>query len=514
MRKTREILRLRLHAKLSMGKIAASCGVSSSTVSDTIDRFTRSGLAWPLPAELDNVGLEKLLYKDDQRFKPPVDGHCPDWAWVHRELRKGKSVTLRVVWEEYQQEHPNGYSYSWFCEGYANFRDQVHPVMRQVHKLGEKCFVDYAGPTFQVIDRHTGEVREAALFVGVLGGSNYTYAEATWSQELPNWLGSHVRMFEYFGGCPELLIPDNLKSGVTKADYYEPDINPAYHDLAIHYGIAVLPARKRKPKDKAKAENGVLLAERWIMAKLRNRTFYDLDNLNEAIGVLLAVLNSKRFQKLEGSRSSLFQEHEKSRLRALPAERYHFAQWRKARVNIDYHVDLERHYYSVPHQLIHEQVEARLTGTTVEVFHKGLRVASHRRSYIKGGATTLAEHMPPRHAKMLEWTPERLLHWAEKTGPATRELVDRIMQSKAHPQQGFRACLGVMRLAKKYPERMEAASRRALVHGAFRYQSLKSILEKGLDRVPADGADGQRPVIDHENVRGPAYYAESLQEGI
>jgi len=319
---------------------------------------------------------------------------------------------------------------------------------------------------------------------------------------------------EYFGGSPELLIPDNLKSGVTKADYYEPDINPAYNDLATHYGIAVLPARKRKPRDKAKAESGVLLAERWIMAKLRNRTFYSLDSLNEAVGELLQRLNGKAFQKLEGSRSSLFEEHERPRLRALPAERYCYAQWKKARVNIDFHVDVERHYYSVPYALIHEVVDVRLTATVVEFLHKGIRVASHRRSFTRGGATTLKEHMPPRFAKMLEWTPERLMNWAEKTGPATRELVAGIMERKLHPQQGFRACLGVLRLSSKYGcDRVEAACRRAVTHRAFSYASIKSILEKSLDKI-AGGAAEATGVVDHENVRGPAYYNDAREEAV
>jgi len=515
MRKTKEILRLRFESGLSMEKIGLACRISSSTVQDMLARFKRSGLPWPLPADMNDASLEKLLFRDDRKFQKPVDSREPDWAWVHRELRKGKNVTLMVVWEEYNQEHPDGYGYSWFCEGYARFRDKLHPVMRQMHRMGERCFVDYAGPTFQVIDPNTGEVREAVLFVGVLGGSNYTYADATWSQELPNWLGSHVRMLEDFGGCPELLVPDNLKSGVTKADYYEPDINPAYNDLARHYRIAVLPARKRKPKDKAKAENGVLLAERWIMARLRNRTFYSLDDLNEAISELLERLNAKPFQKLEGSRKSLFEEHEKPRLRPLPAERYEYAQWKKAKVNIDYHVDLDHHYYSVPYRLIHETVEARLTAGTVEIFHKGLRVASHRRSQVRGHATTLKEHMPPAHARMLEWTPERLASWAEKTGPATRELVEAIMASKEHPQQGFRACLGILRLARKYgAERVEAASRRALSRRAISYGSVKSILEKGLDKLPVPGVEVTRPPVNHENVRGAAYYAGVRKEAM
>jgi transposase len=516
MRKIKEILRLRFESKLSMEQIGLSCRMSSSTVCETLARCRRTGLSWPLPDGLEDPALEKLLYKDDQAFTAPADSHEPDWEAVHRELRKRKNVTLALVWEEYKEDHPDGYSYSWFCESYGRFRGRVEPVMRQTHRFGEKCFVDYAGETFSVIDPVTGEVREAQVFVGVLGGSNYTYVEATWSQQLPDWLGSHVRMFEYYGGCPEIVTPDNLKSGVRKADYYEPDINPAYNELATHYGVAVIPARKYKPRDKAKAENGVLLAERWIIASLRNRTFYSLDDLNEAIGEKLHVLNTKRFQKLEGCRQSAFEQHEKPLLRPLPAERYEYAQWKKAKVNVDYHIELEAHYYSVHYQLIGEYVEARLTAFTVEVLHSGKRVVSHRRSYVKGGHTTLKEHMPPKHAKMLEWTPQRIEAWAEKTGPSARQVVAAIMASRPHPQQGFRSCFGVMRLAQKYgDERAEAACRRAIAYGAVSYQSIKSMLEKKLDRLPLPAEMlPPRPPVQHENIRGPEHYAEIVKEAL
>lgn len=513
MRKIKEVLRLRFDAKLSMEKIALACQVSSSTVADCLVRHRLSGLTWPLPAELDDLSLEKLLYRYEQRGKP-LDSHEPDWEWVYRELRKSKNVTLALLWEEYKAEHPDGYNYSWFCESYARFRDRLEPVMRQVHKMGEKCFVDYAGPTLSVIDAATGEVRNAQLFVGVLGGSSYTYAEATWSQELHNWLGSHVRMFAFFSGCSEILVPDNLKSGVRDANFYEPEINPAYNELAKHYGIAVIPARVRKPKDKAKAENGVLLAERWIMAALRNRTFYSLDELNEAIAEKLQILNNKGFQKLEGCRQSLFEQQEKPFLRPLPPEPYEYAMWKKARVNIDYHIELASHYYSVPYPLIHEIVEARLTSNTVEILHHSKRVTSHRRSYVKGGRTTLPEHMPPKHAKMLEWTPERLKAWAEKTGPSVRDVVTQIMASWPHPQQGFRSCLGVLRLSSKYGvERLEAACRRAIIHRAITYRSIKSMLETGLDRYPlSDDSVISLTPVQHENIRGADYYAELYGE--
>lgn len=324
-----------------------------------------------------------------------------------------------------------------FCEKYAEFRSCAEPVMRQTHKFGEKCFVDYAGETLTVIDPETGEVRRAQLLVGVLGGSNYTYPEATWPQELPNWLLSHVRMFEYFGGCPEIVVPDNLKSGVRKPDYYEPDVNPAYNDLATHYGVAVLPARVYRPRDKAKAENGVLIAERWIIASLRIRTLYSLDELNEAVSEKLHVLNRKPFQKLEGCRQSMFEQQEKPPLRPLPAERYQYTQWKRAKVSIDCHIEVEAHYYSVPHQLIRETVEVRLTSCVVEVLHGGKRVASHRRSYVKGGHTTLAEHMPPKHAKMLEWTPSAWRRGRKRRAPRCARRSRKSWRAERIPSRAF-----------------------------------------------------------------------------
>lgn len=505
-RTIREVLRLKFDAKLKQRQIARSCNISTSTVGDCLNRFKTTGLSWPLPEELDDLALEQRLYRGCKG--PPSDRSQPDWNWVHKEMRK-PHVTLQLLWDEYKREHVDGYQYSWFCQQYAEIRTKVDPVMRQEHKLGQKCFVDYAGSTFRVVDPNTGEVREAQLFVGVLGASTYTFVDVTWSQDLPGWLTSHVRMFKYFGGVCEMLVPDNLKSGVTKPDYYEPDLNPSYHDLALHYGVAVVPTRVRKPKDKAKVENAVLIAERWIMAALRNRTFYSLDELREAVLEKLEVLNSKPFQKFPGSRRSIFIEEEKPTLRPLPAEPYYFARWKRAVVQVNYHIEIDGHFYSVPYQLLKERVDVRLTAHTVEVLHNGRRAASHTCSHKKGGYTTLPEHMPPHHRKQLEWTPERLVAWASKTGPQTAHLVEAIMAVYQHPEQGFRACLGVMRLSNKYgTDRLEAACTRAVAVRAYRYKSVKSILENGLDRLPPTTASPttSRPGVNHENVRGAAYY--------
>jgi transposase len=379
--------------------------------------------------------------------------------------------------------------------------------MRQNHKAGEKLFVDYAGQTMPVVDPSTGEVKEAQIFVATLGASNYTYAEATWTQSLPDWIASHIRAWEFIQGVTELTIPDNIKQGVTAASYYEPDLNRTYHDLSLYYGTAILPARVRKPKDKAKVENGVQGVEQRILAPLRHRTFFSLAELNQAIRELLIEYNERPFQKLPGSRRTLFETVDKPALKPLPERRYEYAEWKKAAVNIDYHVEVDGRYYSVPYQLVRQRVEVRLTSTIVECFHNGKRVASHIRSSRKGCHTTQKEHMPKSHQQYLEWSPERLVKWAGKTGGSTAVVVESIMASRVHPQQGFRSCLGIMRLGKQYgAERLEAACNRALATGAMSYKSIASILKCGLDRRPVSEKQVELPCIEHANVRGPQYY--------
>ncbi len=414
---------------------------------------------------------------------------------------------MALLWQEYRLTHPQGFQYSWFCEHYRLWAAKVDVVMRQEHRAGEKLFVAYAGQTVPVIDRQTGEIRQTQIFVAVLGASSYTFAEATWSQKLPDWLGSHVRCFAFLGGTSQILIPDNLRSGVTKAHRYEPDINPSYRDLAEHYSVAVLPARSRKPRDKAKVEVGVQVVERWILAVLRNRQFFSLGELNTAIGLLLDRLNQKPFKKLPGSRRSAFETIDRPALQALPEHPYVYAEWKKVRVHIDYHVEVDGHYYSVPYQLVKHQLEVRLTAQTVECFHASQRVASHLRSPHKGRHTTQTDHMPKSHREHAEWTPQRLIHWAEQTGSNTAGVIAHILERRIHPQHGFRACLGILRLGKQHgEERLEAACQRALALGACSYKSLESILRQGLERLPL--AQQNLPLLpdEHINLRGPGYY--------
>lgn len=503
MRKIREILRLKDQG-LSARQIAVSVGLARSTIAECLRRAEAAGLRGPENQTLSEARLEDQLYPP--RPRAGVSAPMPDWQRLHTELRR-PGVTLQLLWEEYQALHSDGYRYSRFCDLYRAWAGRVDTVMRQTHRAGEKLFVDYAGHTAAVVDRTTGELRTAQIFVAVLGASNYTYAEATWSQGLPDWLASHGRALTFFQGVPAIIVPDNLRSGVTRAHRYEPDINPAYQALADHYSVAIVPARVRRPKDKAKAEVGVQIVERWILARVRNQTFFSLAALNREMQRWLIALNARPFRKLPGSRVTAFETIDRPALRPLPATPFEYAQYKRARVHIDYHVELDRHYYSVPHALVRREVELRYTATTVEVFHRGQRVASHLRAAAQGQHTTITAHMPEPHRRYAEWSPERLARWAETIGPATAACVSGLMARRRHPEQGMRAALGVLRLADSVgPERLEAACARAVAAGAYRYKSVASILKAGLDRPPQPAAPSSSLPLMHDHVRGADYY--------
>jgi transposase len=507
MRQIREVLRLGFEKKMSSRQIARALGVGRTTVQEYLQKAEEARLTWPLPPELNDEDLQKLLFSPPAlKIESAAARPLPDFLHVHEELKK-KGITLQLLWEEYRQSNPQGYQYTQFWEYYRRWAKNLEPVMRQSHKAGEKLFVDYAGMTMGVVDRKTGEIKQAQIFVAVLGASNYTYVEATWTQELPNWIASHARAFEFFGGVSELLVPDNLKSGVVTAHRYEPYLNPTYQEMAEHYGTAILPARPVKPRDKAKVEVGVQVVERRILAALRNRTFFSLHELNEALWELLTAYNQRPFQKLSGSRQTLFETLEKPALKPLPGSPYEFAEWKKVRVNIDYHVEVKKHYYSVPYQLVGQQLDARLTAQVVEILHQGKRVASHARSFVEHGYTTLLEHMPQGHREHAQWTPARLAQWAGESGEATKAVVEKIMGRYSHPQQGFRPCLGIMRLGKEYgKDRLEAACRRALRLVQPRYRHIESILKSGLDQKPLVEEQPVLPALTHEFVRGAEYY--------
>ena len=505
MRKIKDVLRLCWGQGLSKRQTARSCGISRPAVNAYLCRAKAAGLHWPLPVELDDGALERLLFPRAPAL-PETARAMPDWSAVHRELKR-PGVTLQLLWHEYRQTHPQGYQYTWFCQRYREWVGQLDLVMRQTHRAGEKLFVDYAGMCAQVIDPSTGAVREAQVFVAVLGASNYTYAEATWTQGLADWIGAHVRCFTYLGGVPEVVVPDNLRAGVARAHRYEPDINPTYQDLATHYGVTVIPARVRRPRDKAKAEVGVQVVERWILAALRHRQCFSLAELNRAIGALLETLNQRPFRKLPGTRRVLFEQLDKPALRPLPVDAYEYAEWKQARVHIDYHVEVQGHYYSVPHALIKKQVDVRITANTIECFYRGRRIASHRRSHHKGRHTTVTAHMPEAHRQAGEWSPQRLERWAASIGTATARLVRHRLTVRQHPQQAYRSCLGILRLGNTHGnDRLEAACRRALTLGSHSYKSIESILRHGLDSQPLGSQTEAALPEDHDNIRGPSYY--------
>lgn len=505
-RKIKEVLRLH-SLGLSQRQIAASCAVGQATVSDYLKAAAASGLKWSEIAEWsdDRVmqAITPVREKADHRSQSPE----PDYAALQHELQTNKHVTLQLLWEEYRENNPEGYRYSRFCDLYRRWLRRQEVVLRQEHRAGERLFVDYAGDTIAIHSAIGGDPTSAAIFVAVLGASNFTYSEATATQGLADWIGAHMRAFAFLGGVPEIIVPDNLKSGVTKACRYEPSVNRTYEEMASHYGVAVVPARRGKPRDKAKVEAGVLVVERWILAALRKRRFFSLGEVNLAIQELLVRLNDRPFRKREGSRRSLFESLDKPALRALPAERYEYGDWETHRVNIDYHVEFDNHWYSVPYLLTQQEVEVRATATTVEIFHRGVRVSSHGRSYVPHVATTVDDHRPKAHQRHLEWTPSRLVDWARTIGPATAELFDRIMASKRHPEQGYRSCLGILRLSKTYAaQRVEAAARRAIALNACSYQSIKSILKCNLDSQAIEPTAEPKPPLDHPNIRGSEYF--------
>jgi transposase len=502
MRKIREILRLK-HAGLSERHIAKGASVARSTVQDCLRRAREAGVAWPLPDGWDEARLEQALYPPPPASSGTVP--LPDFGQLDQELRR-KGVTLMLLWQEYKAAQPAGLQYSAFCERFSRWRASRDVVLRQQHTPGEKLFVDYAGVTAEVIDRHTGEVRQAQVFVAVLGASSYTFAEATWTQRVPDWLGSLRRALEFIGGVPAAIVPDNLKAAVTKASRYEPELNPAFQDFAEHYGTAVLPARVRKPRDKAKAEVGVQVVERWILARLRHRQFFALGELNAAITELVRELNTRPFKKRDGCRADLFGQLDRPALQPLPAHAYDYGEWKKAKVHLDYHIDVGRHYYSVPHTLVGHTVDVRLTTTVVEIYRRGQRIALHRRSDRRGGYSTVAEHRPARHAAVVDLNHERLQRQADALGPGVAGVLRAQLQRRVHPEQALRSALGILRLARDFsPEALEVACGHALRIQSVSYRAVRALIEN----PPATLCLPALPQDPHANLRGAEYFAEA-----
>jgi transposase len=502
MRHVREILRLRLFCGRTSREISRSLQISHSTVQKYEKEVKELGMDWNKIATMSDDELLTVV-----RTRPVRDElkPLPDFCQIHQDLRR-PGVTLTLLWHEYKAAHPDGYQLTQFCQLYREFAQTLRVVLRQTYTPGETMFVDYAGQTVPIHDRATGKVTQAQIFVAVLGASNYAFAEATADQAIESWVGSHVRAFEYFDGVPGKVVPDNLKAAVTKACRYEPETNRTYADMIEHYGTAVIPARVRKPQDKAKVEAGVQLVQRWILAALRNQKFFSLAELNKAIRELLIKLNERAFQKLPGSRKSVYEEQERPALKPLPAMRYELAQWKQAKVHFDYHVELKWHYYSVPYKLIGQQVTIRYTSSTVEILHREQRVASHARDDRRGHHTTVEAHRPNGHQEFLSWTPAKIITIADKIGSQTSAMMESIMNGRQYPEQGYRSCLGILRLAKTYSnERLEAACAHGQKIGIHSYRSLSSILKNGLDQKPVMVA-AKTVDVAHENIRGSGYF--------
>lgn len=504
MRKLKEVARLLLECNLGVRPIARACDISTSTASIYVEKFKELGATYKEICEMDEDALSFLLFPGGERTasKP-----LPDFTYLMGEMKR-KGVTLQLLYEEYKKDTPDGYERSRFYQVYHDWIKKADPVMRFTHKAGEKMFVDFSGDKPRYQNPATGEAIEVELFVSVLGASSYIFAYALPDQTVGSFVKGNIKALEFYGGCPECIVPDNLKAGITHACYYEPDVNKVFAEMAAHYGIAVIPTRVAKPKDKAKVENAVLQAQRRVIAALRNRTFFGIAELNEAIREEVQKLNMRPMAGINKSRYGLFCEIEKPALKPLPAERLVIASWKKAKVHIDYHVAVEKTYYSVPYTLIGESVDIRYTGTVVEIYHKGKRIASHVRQDKPGAFVTENLHMPTEHRQYLEWTPARIKAWGEKIGASTKTFMEAIMEHRIHPEHGFRSCLGIIRLSKAYsPERVEKACKRALGIGAYNYRSVKSLLEKGLDTV-ATTSENEKIIALHPNIRGNAYYRE------
>jgi transposase len=501
LRKIREILRLKEEVGLSNRAIARASKISNSTVGEYLRRAQVANLSWPLPEGISEEELYRRLFPEDAQADEP-ERPLPDWEYIQSELKK-KGVTLMLLWIEYQGKHPDQhYKYTQFCEYYRRWAKSQAPSARFPHKGGEVMEVDYAGLTMTLVDPENGATSQVPVFVATLPASDYIFAEVQPSQEKVHWIGGHVRAFEYFGGISKILRPDNPKMGVKSPNYYEPDLNPTYQEMAEYYQVAVLPARVRKPRDKGNVENGVQNVERWVLAPLRNQTFFSVGEANRAVQKLVEALNQKIMPQYGKSRRQLFEEIDRPELRPLPEKPYQFALWKTAKVSIDYHVSFEKHFYSVPHTLIQQQVEIKATERMVEIFHKGEQVAIHPRSNAQGRFSTRAEHMPSNHRFILEQDSNWLLKQAEAIGPHTTQYLKSLLQARPFPEQAYRSCLGVLSLARKYSHPLcETACERAFQAHLRSYKELKAELEALADTTP-----GSIQPLVHENIRGETYF--------
>ena len=500
LRMIKDVIRLKWAARLTHEEIAATLKVSKGVVAKYVALASAAGLDWLTVEHWGERELTARLLPRSAEATPVV---VPDWGRIHRELDR-KGMTLMLLWQEYVAEHSEArtWRYTQFCEHYKAFAGRLKRSMRQHRRAGEKLFIDYAGPTVAL---SSGE--RAQVFVAAMGASSYTFACATPAQKLADWIGAMVRALEFYGGVPQLIVPDNARALIADADRYEPRANQTVLDFARHYGSSVLPARPAAPRDKAAAESAVQVVTRWILMRLRQQRFDTVGEVDAAIAALLPLLNERAFQKLSGSRASTFAELDAPVLMPLPPSRYEIARFKTVKLHIDYHVEIDGHRYSAPHALVGQDLEARLTACGVELLLRGSRVASHARSSRRGGFTTVEAHMPAAHRAHRDWTPQRLIAWGQRMGLATGEVVHRILAQNKHPEHGYRSCLGLLGLAKRYGNaRLEAACERALVLGAFKYRHVRDILANNRDQLALDGCEPGWTSPAHPNLRGPGHY--------
>lgn len=510
MLKIKEVFRLTFESKLSARQVSRALNTSHTVVNRYLKRFKKSGVSYEeLMTRSDKEILSLLFNLETKPSKYPT----PDWSTVHEEMQRHKHVTLELLHEQYAKDHPDGhYGYTWFCSRYKTYAKKLSPSMRQVHKAGEKVFIDFSGLRMPIVDPLSGEVSYAEIFVAVLGASGYPFVIAVPSQKKADFIAAHNAMFKAFGGVPELLVPDNLKSAVTKADRYEPDINPDYAKMAAHYGCAIMPARSKKPQDKALVEHGVKLTQRWILARLRHTTFFSIAQLNAAINELMPLYRNKTMKHLGKSRQELFDTLDKPALKPLPATEYEHKEFKLLKVSIDYHIGLDHAFYSVPYQLMHKQVEVWYSTTTVSICHEGKEVATHPRLHRRGAYSTQTVHMSSAHQKYLEWSPGRIMNWGLTIGPHTSKLLKTIMERRPHPEMGYRSCLGLMRTFEQYKnqedamseEQLDAIADYALSHQKFRLKQIKELLKSPPKN--ADEETGLFALANHTNIRGSGYY--------
>ncbi len=499
LRMIKDILRLKWQGELSHAQIATTLNISKGVVAKYVTQAQVAGLHWDAVHAMSEQQLASAVQPRSVATAAVV---VPDWPRIHRELDR-KGMTLMLLWQEYVAAHPEGrtWRYTQFCEHYKAFAKTLKRSMRQHRRAGEKLFIDFAGPTVPLRDG-----ARAQVFVSAMAASSYVFACATPAQRLDDWIEGMVRALHFYGGVPQLIVPDNASAVIAAPDRYEPRANQTVLDFARHYGCSVLPARPRSPKDKATAESSVQVITRWVLARLRHERFDTVAQVDAAIAALLPSVNERAFQKLDGSRASVFAEIDAPALMPLPGARYELARFKTVKVHIDYHVEIEGHRYSVPHALVGQELSARLTRRGVELLLRGQRVAAHAKGERQGGFTTVEAHMPAAHRAHMQWTPQRLIEWGQRIGMACGEFITRLLQTYKHPEHGYRSCLGLLSLERRYGQaRLEAACERALGLGALRYRYVRDVLANNLDLLAQDAAvEWSSPV--HANLRGPDYY--------